>query len=142
MASNFFLKKYWNVVGDDIQYLVQAAFINGCFDKDLTDTLIVLIPKEERPTNLKQFHPISLCNVVYKPTTKVLVNKPRPYLNYLIGPLQSSFIPGRSSTDNVVVAQEVMHYMHHSKSKRGTLTAKIDIEKAYNRVNWDFLQST
>ena len=47
--QTFFLKKYWNVVRDDIQHLVQAAFINGCFDKDLTDTLIVLIPKEERP---------------------------------------------------------------------------------------------
>jgi hypothetical protein len=66
------------------------------------------------------------------------VNKLRPYIDDLISPHQSNFIHGQSSTDNALVAQEVMHCMHHSKSKRGTLTVKIDLEKAYNRVNWDF----
>jgi hypothetical protein len=69
------------------------------------------------------------------------VNRLRPYLDDLIGPLQSSFISSRSSADNAFVAQEVMHHMHHSKSKRGTLVAKINSGKVYDRVIRDFLQS-
>ena len=71
----------------------------------------------------------------------MLMNRLRPYLDDLIGPLQSSFIPGWRSTDTLV-AQEVMHYMHHSKSKRCTLATKIDLEKVHDRANWVFLQST
>ena len=50
--------------------------------------------------------------MVYKVITKVLVNHLRPYLNDLIGSLQISFIPGWSFADNVIVAQEVPHFMH------------------------------
>lgn len=71
----------------------------------------------------------------------MLMNMLRPYLDDLIGPLQSSFIPGWRSTDTLV-AQEVMYYMHHSKSKRCTLSTKIDLEKVHDRAKWVFLQST
>jgi hypothetical protein len=100
-----------------------------------------LIPKEERPTTIKQFHLINLCNVVYKLITKVRVNRLRPFLDDLIGSLQSSFITGHSTSNNALIAQEVMHFMYKTRGKQGYLTAKIDLEKAYNRVNWDFLQS-
>lgn len=71
----------------------------------------------------------------------MLINRLRPYLDDLIAPLQSSFIPGWRSTDTLV-AQEVMYYMHHSKSKRCTLSTKIDLEKVHDRAKWVFLQST
>lgn len=67
------------------------------------------------------------------------MNRLRPYLDDLIGPLQSSFISSRSTTDNAFVAQEVMHHMHHSKSKRDALAAKINYGKVYDRVIRDFL---
>ena len=84
---------------------------------------------------LHDFHPISLCNVVYKVITKVLVNRLRPYLQNIISPLQNSYILRRCAIDNMIVAQEVLHYMHKAKIKKGIVAFKIDLEKAYDRVN-------
>ena len=81
-------------------------------DPRLADTLIVLIPKVDNPKHLKQFRPISLCNVVYKIITKVLVNRVRPFLHEIVSPLQGSFIPGRGTSDNIIITQEVIHSMH------------------------------
>nr|TKS10798.1 hypothetical protein D5086_0000078630 [Populus alba] len=63
-----FFKQYWYVMGDDVWDPVRSAFVQyGSFDSDLSETLIVLIPKEERrSTTLKQFRLISLCIVIYK----------------------------------------------------------------------------
>ena len=74
--------------------------------------------------------------------TKVLVNRLRPFLDDLIGPLQSSFIPGRNTSDNALIAQEVLHFMHKTIEKQGYLAAKVDLEKAYDRVNWEFFYNT
>ena len=90
---------------------------------------MVLIPKVEIPIKMSQLRPISLCNVVYKLITKVLANRLRPFLMDLIGPLQNSFIPGRSTTDSVIIAQEILHHMHRSKGKKGTMANKIDLHK-------------
>ncbi|XP_025653400.1 uncharacterized protein [Arachis hypogaea] len=72
----------------------------------------------------------------------VLVNRLRPHLKEIIGPLQGGFIPGRGTPDNIIVAQEVLHFMKKTKSKKGTLAFKIDLEKAYDRVDWGFLKQT
>lgn len=138
----FFFKKYWDIIGDDIRRLVQGAFDNGRIDSRMAETLIVLIPKVDHPTRISQFRPISLCNVIYKLVTKVLVNRIRPFLDELVGPLQSSFIPGRGTVDNAIVAQEILHYMHKTISKMGSAVFKIDLEKAYDSVDWGFLRNT
>jgi len=91
---------------------------------------------------MKHFRPICSCNVLYKLIMEVLVNKLRPFLDSLVGPLQSSFIPGRGTTDNALIAQEIIHHIHKSKSNQGLLAAKLDLEKAYDRVDWDFLEKT
>lgn len=58
----------------------------------------------------------------------------------LTGVYQSSFIPGCSSTDNVMVAQELLHTLNRRKGRRGGLILKVDLEKAYDRVEWGFLK--
>ena len=83
----YFFKNYWNVVGDDLWHLVKLAFSHGSVDPSLVETVIVLIPKGENPVHLREFRSISLCNVVYKVIMKVLVNRLRPYLANIIGPL-------------------------------------------------------
>lgn len=90
----------------------------------------------------KEFRPINLCNVLFKLISKVLVNRVRPYLDSIIGPLQSSFIPNRGTGDNAIVAQEIVHHMHRKKGKNGFLLFKIDFEKAYDSVDWHFLRNT
>lgn len=136
----FFFKHYWHIVGDRVTEVVKKAFQQGTFDASISETLVVLIPKEDNPTIMNQFRPISLCNVLYKIKTKVLVNRLRPYIMNFVSPLQSSFIPGRGTHDNILVAQEIMHLIKKSKSKTGALAFKIDLEKAYDRVDWSFLK--
>lgn len=58
----------------------------------------------------------------------------------LTGPFQSSFIAGRSSTDNIIVAQELIHYLRTRKGRKGGLILKVDLEKAYDQVDWAFLK--
>lgn len=138
----FFFKQYWDILGDDLHAMVADAFSNGKGETSLLETLIVLIPKIENPLRFKDLRPISLCNVAYKVITKVLVNRFRPLLNDLVNPLQGSFIPGRGTKDNIILAQEVMHTIHTYKRKGGLVAMKIDLEKAYDRVSWDFLRAT
>ena len=90
---------------------MRGAFLTGVIDPNLVETLIVLIPKGEPPTWLKEFHPISLYNVALKIVSKVLVNRLHPFLGVIIGHFQSSFIPGRSMMENAIIAQEVIHHM-------------------------------
>lgn len=90
----------------------------------------------------KDLRPISFCNAAYKVITKVLVNRFRSLLTELVGPLQGSFIPGRGTKDNIILAQEVMHTIHTYKKRGGLVALKVDLEKAYNRVSWDFLRAT
>lgn len=93
------------------------------------------------PSSFKEFRPISLCNTIYKLITKVLVNRLRPFLDQIIGPYQSSFLPGRGTNDNAIILQEVIHSMRKSKKKKVDVASKIDLEKAYDHVSQDFLHN-
>nr|KYP40885.1 Retrovirus-related Pol polyprotein LINE-1 [Cajanus cajan] len=114
-----FFKMYWEDVGDMVWSFVAKAFSTGNFLASVSNTLLVLIPKGESQRTFKDFRPISLCNVIYKLVSKVLVSRLRPYLDSIIHSWQNSFIPGRSTKDNAIVLQEVVHHMHKSKSKTG-----------------------
>ena len=63
----------------------------------------------------------------------------RPFLPRFISPCQSAFIPGRWIAENQVIIQELIHSFKVKKIKAGQMAIKIDLQKAYDRVNWDFL---
>lgn len=94
-----------------------------------------------KPERITQFRPISLCNVFFKTITKAMVIRLKGIINKLIEPAQASFIPGRLSTDNIVVVQEAVS-MRRKKGRRGWMLLKLDLEKAYDRIRWDFLEDT
>ena len=70
-----------------------------------------MIPKVATPKTVAQFRPISLCNVIYKLLSKVLVNRLKPILNSIILEAQSAFIVDRVITDNILIAFETLHHM-------------------------------
>lgn len=85
--------------------------------------------------------PIALCNVLVKTITKVVAKRLKTLMPKLVRPNQCSFITGRHASDNVIIAQEVLHTMRRKKRKGGCLVVQIDFKKAYHRMNWNFLKS-
>lgn len=113
----------------------------GSFPTDLNETPLVLIPKKENVESMGDLRPIALCNVLYKILAKVLTNRLKTILPGLISENQSAFVPGRNISDNVLVAFEMLHYMKRRKSGReGEVALKLDISKAYDRVDWQYLR--
>jgi hypothetical protein len=102
---------------------------------ELNNTILILIPKTQNPTTFNHFRPISLCNVVYKIIAKLLMAQIRPLLPNLISPTQSAFISGRWITENEVVVQEVFHNFKRRKLEVGAMAIKLDLQKAYDKVN-------
>lgn len=120
-------------------------FRNFCDRSDargVNGTCIVLIPKITALEMLKDFRPISLCNVIYKVVSKGMVNRLRPLLQDIISPYQSAFIPGRFITDNALIAFECLHAINSHADERSEYCAyKLDLSKAYDRVDWSFLNN-
>jgi len=108
----------------------------------LNDTYICLIPKVNSPQIINKYHPVSLCNVIYKIVSKVLANRLKGVLPEVVSDAQSAFVPRRQITDNVLVAFEVMHCINQRrKGKEGLMAIKLDISKAYDQVEWGYLEA-
>ncbi|XP_038975305.1 uncharacterized protein LOC120106373 [Phoenix dactylifera] len=105
-----FFKKAWKIVGADVQ----------------------------NPTKVKDFRPISCCNTVYKCIAKLIANRVKVVLSRLVGPFQTAFVASRRISDNIILCQELMRNYHRSGgSSRCAL--KVDLMKAYDSVQWNFL---
>ncbi|KAK9169574.1 hypothetical protein Syun_001714 [Stephania yunnanensis] len=138
----FFFQKNWNVVGGSLCNMVKACFTQGVMDTSINKSLITLIPKMENPERFNHFRPISLCNVSYKIITKIVANRLKCVMSHLVNPAQTSFVEGRHITDNILIAQELLHSMRTVRGRKGWLAVKIDLEKAYDRLSWNFIKDT
>ncbi|KAG8371874.1 hypothetical protein BUALT_Bualt12G0008300 [Buddleja alternifolia] len=130
--------------GDDTAFLDMG--LNSPYQRHLDDntvrSLVSSISEIEHPESITQFRPIALCNVLFKIVTKTVVLRLKPFMDKLISPHQSSFILGRSTHDNILVLQELAHTLAASHSKKGSMLIKLDLEKEYDKVRWDFLTQT
>lgn len=136
-----FYQRNWGAVKQDIVHAVSKFFQTGTMPDGVNDTAIVLIPKIDQPMELKDFRPISLCNVMYKVVSKCLVNRLRTILDELVSCEQSAFVPGRLITDNALLAFECFHTIQTNRRQNRAMCAyKLDLLKAYDRVDWRYLE--
>ncbi|KAL0402832.1 UNVERIFIED_CONTAM: LINE-1 retrotransposable element O protein [Sesamum radiatum] len=134
-----FFKQYWHIVGKQFVEATIHFFSTGHITPAINHTYISLVPKNSKAASVDQFRPISLCNTTYKVISKILANRIKPHLEKIISPFQMAFVPGRNINDNSIISQEIMHYLHRKKGRKGFMAIKIDLSKAYDRVEWPFL---
>ena len=102
--------------------------------KSFNATFLTLIPKEVGADSPNKFWPIALCNVIYKIISKVISNCLKPLLPKLINPKKSWFVEGRKILDRVILVHEVLHLL--KITRKPGMMIKLDIKKAYNKLNW------
>lgn len=99
----------------------------------------MLILKNDNPRTIKEYRPLSCCNVLFKIITKRLANRLKSVLPKIVSTYQGAFVEKRSLNQNVFLCQELLYkYGRVCLSLRCMI--KVDIQKAYDTLNWDFLR--
>ncbi|KAA3468179.1 reverse transcriptase [Gossypium australe] len=136
-----FFQKHWHIVGKEVIEFSLGVLNEGKRVDSANLTDIVLIPKINHPTTLVNFRSISLCTVMYKLVTKTIANRLQEVMGFCIDKAQSAFVPGRLISDNVLLAYELLHTFRQKRmGKKGYMAVKLDISKAYDRVEWEFVR--
>ncbi|KAL8134789.1 hypothetical protein AgCh_009705 [Apium graveolens] len=136
-----FFQHFWPILGHEVFSCCREWLRTNSFPANLNDTNVVLVPKKENACCMKDLRPIALCNVLYKILSKVLANRLKRILPQIITENQSAFVPDRSINDNVMIAFELIHHMKKStQGNAGDVALKLDISKAYDRVDWSYLK--
>ena len=135
-----FYQHYWNKIGGDVAKAVLTWLNSGIIYPSFNHTYITLIPKVKCPKQVTEFRPIALCNIMYKLVSKVLANRLKKLLPDVISESQSAFQSDKAISDNILVAFESLHHMKHKRMGNTSFMAmKLDMSKAYDRVEWNFL---
>ena len=132
-----FWQSSWELVKEEIMDLFREFYDQRSFAKSLNSTFLVLIPKKGGAKDLGDFRPISLLGSLYKILAKVLVNRLKKVLDKVVSGDQNAFVRGKQILDASLIANEVIDFWH-KRNEKG-LICKLDIEKAYDSINWNFL---
>jgi hypothetical protein len=137
--TGLFYKSYWPIVKSCVISSVQPFFRDGDMLKEFNHTNIAFIPMVDNPSLVNQFRSISLTNFNYNIISKILSNRFKPFLHKIVSPIQSSFLKGRSIHDNTILAHELFHSTKHKKGNGGLMALKLDMEKAFDSMECEFL---
>jgi hypothetical protein len=140
LSVSFFLE-YWDMLKDPLCLAFQSIFETGVMPSKLGEGLIFLIPKLEGPSDdIKKWRPITILSTTYKILAKAISLRLQPMLSQLIHVSQTGFLKERSILDNIFTFWETTAIA--LKSKQDLAVLFLDFEKAYDRVDWQFLQGT
>lgn len=132
-----FFHKCWEIVREDLMKTIKNFHNNEYFEKSFNASYIALIPKKNGAKELRDFKPISLIGSVYKIISKLLTERLKRVVNKLVDGHQMSFIRGRQIMGAALIANECVN--SRLKGQYPGILCKLDIEKAYDHVNWNFL---
>lgn len=132
--SGLFFQCCWEIVREDITKLVRAFFCGHELPKYNTHTNLELLPKKGVVRNFSNLRPISLSSFTNKIISRVVHERLVVVLPKIISPTQSDFERGRSITENILLAQEIIRDIH-LRSKNVNVAVKLDMDKAYDKVS-------
>jgi hypothetical protein len=132
-----FYQACWAFIKGDLMDVVQDFWKNDLRIDRLNYGVITLIPKIKDAVKIQQHRPIFLLNVSYKIITKVLMLRVEECLSRIISKNQNAFIKGRNIMEGVLSLHEILH--DTKRKKKDGIILKLNFEKAYDKVNWDFL---
>ncbi|KAJ6795099.1 Uncharacterized protein M6B38_227070 [Iris pallida] len=135
--SSGFYKRHWNILKVPVLAAVQEFFDTGKLLKELNHTFLTLVPKKEGATSLADFRPIACCNYLYKIITHLMCRRMEDAMQGLVSRNQAAFIKGRSIAEHSLLAHELIREFHKPGGMKACV--KLDLRKAYDTINRDFL---
>jgi len=132
-----FIKSCWDIFERDVVAAVKDFADTGKWPRGSNASFLCLIPKVENPQQLGEFRPISLVGCLYKIISKALSLRLKKVIGKVIDARQSTFLEGRGLLDSVLVANEVLE--EYKRKRKSCVFFKVDYEKSYDSVNWDFI---
>lgn len=133
-----FFTSTWNLVGSDFMDVVTDFFNNPVLLRQVSTTIMALIPKQIGAYKLSDFRPVSCCNMVYKVISMIIASSIKWFLDEVVQSNQVGFVSGRLLCENVLLASELVTNFHKACSTtRGCL--QIDLTKAYDNLDWRFI---
>ncbi|GKB27769.1 RNA-directed DNA polymerase, eukaryota, partial [Tanacetum coccineum] len=132
-----FYRHFWSTIENDVFEAIKYFFTCGEIPKGCNSTFIALTPKNPDANMVKDFRPISLIGSIYKIIAKILTNRLVGVLGDIVNEVQSAFISERQILDGPFILNEIMQWCR--RRKKQSLIFKVDFEKAYDSVRWDFL---
>lgn len=131
-----FFQRYRTIIRPNLIKQVPDFFLKSIMSSELNSTFVALVPKMDHPTLVTHVRPLSLCNTIDKIISKNLATKIRSFLPRFISLYQSAFVQERIIQENFPLAAEAFHTIKHRKGKGRVMTIKVDIEKAFDRMEW------
>ncbi|GJT47353.1 putative RNA-directed DNA polymerase [Tanacetum coccineum] len=132
-----FIKRFWDLIQDDFISCIKHFESSSHLGRGCNPSFISLIPKCKDPIDISDYRPISLIGCVYKIISKLLASRLACVIHKVISPNQTAFLSGRQILDGVVIANEIVNYA--KQAGLNLLLFKVDFEKAFDSVNWNFL---
>ncbi|GJS54022.1 RNA-directed DNA polymerase, eukaryota [Tanacetum coccineum] len=132
-----FYRRYWDTIEKEVIEVVSYFLTKGTFPKGGNASFIALIPKMQDAKVVRDYRPICLIGSLYKIIAKILANRLVGVLGDLVNEVQSAFIANRQILDGPFILDELIHWC--KSKKRQTMIFKVDFEKAYDSVRWDYL---
>ncbi|XP_038988045.1 uncharacterized protein LOC120112546 [Phoenix dactylifera] len=136
----FFFRRYWGIIRPAVVEAIQCFFAQAATPEDWKATFITLIPKCQNAAKPCHFRPISLCTTLYKVVARIMVGRMKPLLSGIISQEQGAFVAGRNISHNIMLAQEMMWDLRRASKRHSLMAVKLDMERAYDRIRWSFLQ--